>query len=207
MAAKAFKDCVLDELSAITWSTISADNFRDQSMEAVATGIHTYLTNKDNVVLTIPTVGMVAVVPTPLPFAGTVAGSLDYSPFPVATIKSLLLAQTTGGVLGFFSVLSSIVASVITSVTGWDPTSQGSAASGIGVTAFPAMVAQGPLAYAKMSTDKPDNKEDAWALLQDFVVLGLTGGIITIPSIIGVTTVPPGAYASTVNPPGIALYS
>lgn len=216
MSAKAFKDCILERIEGIS--------NREKAMEAVADGIYEYITNIDNQIITCSVAGTLTIPAVPVPlistFSGPVKVSLTY--LPAEKMKQRLLASFPVGVsaseiplLGIFTAIAEEVATVVTTITGWESSSLG-VLSGVGVTSFPVMAlnksvggvdinAQGVLASTAMLVAKPKNKEDAWALIEKFVLIGLSGGIFVAPPIVTGTVLPTGVFSLGVGT-GIISY-
>lgn len=216
MSAKAFKDCILERIEGIS--------NREKAMEAVADGIYEYLTNVDNQIIACSVNGMLTIPAAPVPlisaFSGPVNVSLTY--LPAEKIKQRLLASFPIGVstfevplLGIFTAIAEEVAAVVTTITGWESSSLG-VLSGVGVTSFPVMAldksvggidvnAQGVLASIAMLAARPKNKEDAWALIEKFVLIGLSGGIFVAPPTATGTVLPTGVFSLGVGT-GIISY-
>jgi len=193
MAAKSFKDCVLDMMSTIDWPNVDASQQRDTAMGALADGIFEYLDNADNRTVICTATGALTVPPAAaVPYAGPATVELTWP--PAATIKTQLLAQTVaiGDLSAIFLVLAALP--IVSSITAWDPSSVGTL-TGAGATVFAAMAAQGNAAKAQMLATKPATIEDAWGVMQTFVLLGLTAGVITVPACAGTVGSPTAIFA------------
>ena len=197
---RSLKDLVLEQLDAVPWSSIDVDTYRDHAFQAVADGIYSYLTNEPNRTVICAATGAITPPGPPAPYAGPALLSLTWP--PAATIKTQLLAQTlgvpAGDVSAFFTVLASLP--VVATITSWDPDTVGTL-TGAGTAVFSAMAAQAAAATTAMQTQKPATRDAAWTLIQQYVVLGLTSGIVTIPACTGTagTSAFTGAATGTVT--------
>jgi len=201
MSAKSFADTVTEEFDNIDWDNTPVDAFRDVSFEALANGIEAYILNEDNSIVECTATGTITPPTPPSPYTGS--AEVEFTFPPASTLLTLLEANIgsdteAGDISGLFDSIAQWLATVVATLTGWSEEDVGTLA-GVGTLSFPNMSAQATPAKAEMQATAPTTREDAWIIIEKYIILGLTGGVIVVPLPLAVGTVGSAAFTGSAS--------